>query len=162
MEQITLFEPPYKYIIDSSSILAQKPNDSFPRQVHRSMWRMIERYIEEKLIVTCSEIEEEVQKDDVVGNWLGTTQCDILPIDDSVQRNVRRIVTEHPKMISFSGGKGSSSGDAFLIATAMKYRLIIITQENKDKPNKIPQICKKYGIQTVNLTELCICEKWVF
>lgn len=162
MEQITLFEPPYKYIIDSSSILAQKPNDSFPRQVHRSMWRMIERYIEEKLIVTCSEIEEEVQKDDVVGNWLGTTQCDILPIDDSVQRNVRRIVTEHPKMISFSGGKGSSSGDAFLIATAMKYRLIIITQENKDKPNKIPQICKEYGIQTVNLTELCICEKWVF
>ncbi len=162
MEQITFFDPPYKYIIDSSSILAQKPNDTMPRKVHKSMWRKIEQYIEEKLIVTCSEIEEEVQKDDVVGNWLGTTQCDIIPIDDSVQCNVRQIVTEHPKMISFSGGKGSSSGDAFLIATAMKYRLIIITEEKKGKQNKIPQICSDYGIQSVNLTELCILEGWEF
>ena len=45
----------------------------------------------------------------------------IFQIDDDIQKNVRKIVTEHPKMISFSGGKGSSSGDAFLIATAMKY-----------------------------------------
>jgi hypothetical protein len=65
-------------------------------------------------------------------------------------------------MISFSGGKGSSSGDAFLIATALKYKLIIITEENKEKQNKIPQICKDYGIQTVSLTDLCICEGWVF
>ncbi len=133
MEQLMLFEPPYKYLIDSSSILAQKPTDALPRQVHKSLWEMIEKSIQEQAIATCSEIEEEVKNDNDVGNWLGSKQCVILPIDDEVQRNVRRIVTEHPKMISFSGGKGSSSGDAFLIATAMKYNLTIITEENKDK-----------------------------
>lgn len=148
--------------MDSSSIFAQKATDKFPRQVHKSLWEMIDKSIEEKAIVTCSEIEEEVKKDDKVGKWLSSHQCDILQIDDDVQKNVRRIVTEHPKMINFSEGKGSSSGDAFLIATALKYNLIIITEENKDKQNKIPSVCKDYGIQTVSITELCVLENWVF
>ncbi len=162
MEQLTLFELPYKYIIDSSSILAQKSKDFLPRQVHRSLWEMIDKCIEDKIIVTCSEIEEEVKNDNEVGKWLGSKQCVILPIDDEVQRNVRKIVTEHPKMISFSGENGSSSGDAFLIATAMKYKLTIITEENKGKQNKIPSICKFYEIPTKNITELCISEGWEF
>jgi hypothetical protein len=162
MEQLTLFKPPYKYLIDSSSIMAQKPSDALPRQVHKSLWEMIEKSIQEQTIATCSEIEEEVKNDSIVGDWLGSKQCVILPIDDEIQRNVRRIVTEHPKMISFSGGKGSSSGDAFLIATAMKYNIAIITEEKKDKQNKIPIICKDYGIQTLNITELCVTEGWAF
>lgn len=85
MEQITLFPPPYKYLIDSSSILAQKPTDAFPRLVHRSLWEKIEKSIREKTIATCSEIEEEVKNDDVVGNWLDSHECVVLPIDDEVQ-----------------------------------------------------------------------------
>ena len=138
MEQMTLFTPSYKYLIDSSSILAQKPSDAFPRLVHKSLWAMIEKYIGDQTIVTCSEIEEEVKNDDDVGNWLGSQRCIVLPIDETVQLNVRKIVTEYPRIISFSGGQGSSSGDAFLIATAMKYNLTIITEENKDKQYKIP------------------------
>ena len=88
-------------------------------------------------------------------------QCVVLPIDDEVQLNVRKIVTQHPKMISFSSGQGSSSGDAFLIATAMKYNLTIITEEG-DKKNHIPDICRDYGIRTVNITGLCIAEGWRF
>ena len=162
MEQLTLFKPPYKYLIDSSSIMAQKPSDGLPRQVHKTLWEMIEKSIQEQTIATCSEIEEEVKNDNIVGNWLGSKQCVILPIDDEIQRNVRRIVTEHPKMISFSGGKGSSSGDAFLIATAMKYNLTIITEEKMDKQNKIPIVSKDYGIKTMSITELCVEEGWVF
>ena len=160
MEQIATLS--CKYLIDSSSILAQKPTDAFPRQVHKSLWDKIDKNIEDKTIATCSEIEEEVKNDDLVGNWLRSKQCIIFPIDNEVQKNVRRIVTEHPRMIDFSGGSGSSSGDAFLIATAMKYNLTIITEESKEKQNKIPNVCKDYGIQTVNITELCVAEGWVF
>ena len=53
-------------------------------------------------------------------------------------------------------------GDAFLIATAMKYGLAVITEENPDKPTKIPQICKKYGLQAMNITKLCEVEGWKF
>ena len=76
--------------------------------------------------------------------------------------NVRRIVTDNPKMIEFTGKSGTSSGDAFLVATAMKYGLAVITEENPDKPTKIPQICKKYGLQAMNITKLCEVEGWKF
>ena len=154
MEQLTLFELPYKYIIDASSVFSQKENDSFPRSVHKTLWERIEKMIECQAIVSCSEIEEEVKNDNEVGHWLRDHQCVILPIDDTIQINVRKIVTEHPNMIVFESS-GSSSGDAFLIATAMKYKLTIITEENKKKQIKIPYICSGYGIQTRNITELC-------
>lgn len=162
MEQLTFFNYPYKYLIDASSVFAQKDTDKLPRKIHRSLWSRIDKGIEDKLITTCSEIEEEVKKDDVVAKWLKQNQCFIFPIDDDIQYNVRKIVTEHPRMISFSDKNGSSSGDAFLIATAMKYNLIVITEESKEKQNKIPQICDYYGVRTLNLTELCMEEGWVF
>ena len=140
MEQMTLFdsERPYKYIMDTSSILSQKPGETHTRIVYKSQWERIEEYMRSHSIVTCSEIFEEIQN------------------------NVRKIVTENPKMIEFTGKSGTSSGDAFLIATAMKYGLIIITEENKDKQMKIPQISKKYGITSVNITSLCEMEQWKF
>lgn len=162
MEQLTLFPPPWKYIIDTSAILSQKSNEAHRRNVYKEQWNRIDEYIRNKIIVTCSEIAEEVQ-DKPIQEWLLTQQCVILDIDDEVQNNVRKIVSEHPKMIEFTGGKGgSSSGDAFLIATAMKYNLAVITEENPDKPTKIPQICKCYGIAVLNITELCEQEGWEF
>ena len=112
-------------------------------------------------IVTCSEIFEEI-KDKEIKEWIFSQQCTVLEIDDDIQNNVRKIVTENPKMIEFTGKSGTSSGDAFLIATAMKFGLIIITEENKDKQTKIPQISKKYGITAVNITSLCEMEQWKF
>jgi len=55
-----------------------------------------------------------------------------------------------------------SSGDAFLIATAMKYQIAVITEENKTSPKKIPRICGAYGIPCFNITELAEREGWVF
>ena len=117
--------------------------------------------MKEKVIVTCSEIVDEIKDRDII-SWLNIQRCDVLDIDDEVQMNVRRIVTDNPKMIEFTGKSGTSSGDAFLIATAMKYGLAVITEENSDKPTKIPQICKKYGLQAMNITKLCEVEGWKF
>ena len=153
MEQLTLFSAPYKYIMDTSSILSQKPGEPHTRLVYKSQWENIEHCMKEKVIVTCSEIVDEIKDKDII-SWLNIQQCDVLDIDDEVQMNVRRIVTDNPKMIEFTGKSGTSSGDAFLIATAMKYGLAVITEENPDKPTKIPQICKKYGLQAMNITSL--------
>ena len=161
MEQITLFTLPYKYIIDTSSILSQKPTERNRRTVYKGLWENIEECIVNSIIVTCSEVVEEI-KDKEIQEWLSNHQCRVLEIDDIVQQNVRKIVTENPKMIEFSGKSGSSSGDAFLIATAMKYNLIIITEENPDKQNKIPKISQKYGIAAIDIIGLCEKEGWTF
>ena len=161
MEQMTLFTPPYRYIIDTSSILSQKANEPHRRHIYKNLWMKIDEYIRTGIIVTCSEVAEEI-RDEKIRDWLHLQHCNILDIDDEIQRNVRKIVTEHPKMIEFTSKTGTSSGDAFLIATAMKYNLTIITEENPDKLTKIPQISKCYGLNSVNITGLCDKENWTF
>lgn len=84
----------------------------------------------------------------------------ILPIDDEVQENVKKVVTSNPQLIDFKQIK--SSGDAFLIATAMKYGLTIITEESKKGKKKIPYVCQKLNVPCVDILGLCEKEKWQF
>lgn len=159
MEQLRLIPLPYKYIIDSSSIFSQKPDEPNRRRVFKGLWQNIDNLVKEQVIVTCSEIESEIKDDDLV-DWLHNQQCYVLPITDVVQENVRKIVNEHPELIDFS--KCKSSGDAFLIATAMEYGLTVITEENKTSSKKIPSICKSYNIPCINIIDLCTKENWEF
>ncbi len=164
MAQLTLFGKmhPHIYIIDSSSIFSQKPNDAHRRNVYPSLWEKIDTYIIEQKIVICSEIKEELSDKDIV-EYITELNCIVLEVDDEIQENVIRIVTEYPKLITFDNGKSAgSSGDAFLIATAMKYGLAVITEEKKGPQNRIPYICKALGISCMNIDELCIAEGWKF
>ena len=154
MEQLKLFEEPrpYKYIIDTSSILSQKNNEQNRRTVHKRMWEYIDSLVSDKIIVTCTEIFDEIG-DEEYANWLKSLGCVVLEVDEEIQRNVTTVVTNHPKLIEFKRAK--SSGDAFLIATAIKYDLIIVTEENRDKQNKIPRVASALGIRSMNIIELC-------
>lgn len=71
MEKMTLFdsERPYKYIMDTSSILSQKPGETHTRLVYKSQWERIEEYMRSHSIVTCSEIFEEI-KDKEIKEWI--------------------------------------------------------------------------------------------
>lgn len=159
MEQQTLLPPPYRYIIDTCSILSQKSGEPHRRNVYTTLWERIDELVAGQAIVTCSEIKDEVE-DEPMLQWLVRHQCVVLDIDDDIQLLVAQIVTEHPELIDFKNDK--SSADAFLIATAMKYHLAIVTEENKDSYKKIPQICRAYGIPCYNITELAQQEGWRF
>ena len=161
MEQLSIFPTPYRYIIDTSAILSQKPNELHRRTVHKSQWEKIDELIRDHEIVMCSEIYDEV-KDEEIKKLLTSLSCKVIEIDDDIQKYVRKIVTECPKLISFTERSGTSSGDAFLIWSEMKYNLVIITEENKQKANKIPQVCQKFNLECINILELCEREHWVF
>lgn len=49
-----------KYIIDTSSILSQKDDEPHRRSINKTLWHHMDELIEQKRIVTCSEIIEEV------------------------------------------------------------------------------------------------------
>lgn len=140
-----------KYIIDTSAMLSQKPDEQYRRTVYRSLWGKIDEMVQEQDIVTCSEIATEVQDDDIK-KWMVDQGMQVLPIDDEVQDNVREIVTEvNKELVDFKSNK--SSGDAFLIATAKKYGLTVITEEAQNSPKKIPFTCKKMGIKCMSLLD---------
>lgn len=147
------------YIIDTSSILSQKDDEPHRRTINKTLWNHIDEMISQKRIVTCSEIIEEVN-DDNLKKWFAGLQGEVLPIDDEVQENVRKVVTTNPQLVDFKQIK--SSGDAFLIATAMKYGLTVITEENKKGEKKIPYVCGKLDVPCIDILGLCEREGWSF
>lgn len=149
----------YKYIIDTSAILSQKDNEPHKRKIYRSKWGKIDDLIREKKIVTCSEIASEVE-DDEINVWMKDLNMEIIPIDNDIQENVKKVVSAHKDLVDFKSNK--SSGDVFLIATAMKYNLTVITEENKNSSKKIPSACRTLGINCININDLCEIEHWVF
>ena len=161
VRQMNLFTEklPYKYIIDSSSIFSQKDNEPHRRAVYRGLWDRIEKLMQNKTIVTVSEIADEI-KDKDLETWLRNNRCVVLPISEAIQQNVTQVVTKNPRLVDFKQTK--SSGDAFLIATAIEYGLIIITEENKDSPYKIPKVAGNLGIKAIDINELCVIEGWSF
>ena len=138
-----------KYIIDTSAMLSQKSDEQYRRTVYRSLWNKIDEMVQGQEIVTCSETASKVQDEDIK-RWMAAQRMQVFPIDDEVQDNVREIVTTVNKgLVDFKANK--SSGDAFLIATAKKYGLIVITEEAVNSPKKIPFTCQKMNIKCMNL-----------
>lgn len=157
--QTTLFQLPYRYIMDSCSIFSQKSDEPYRRSVYNTLWQNIDALLKSKDIVICSEIKDEVE-DEELKLWLQMNGCEVLELDPVIQIYVSKIVNEHPNLLNFTNMK--SSGDVFLIATAMKFGIAVITEENKNSPKKIPKICEAYNISCYNLTELAEKEGWTF
>lgn len=149
----------YKYIIDTSAMLSQKDDEAHRRRIYKSQWNNIDELVKNKEIVTCSEIACEVE-DEKVQKWMRENGLVVLPIDDDIQENVKKVVKANKDLVDFKANK--SSGDAFLIATAMKYGLIVITEERKNSPKKIPFTCELLGIDCVSILDLCEREAWAF
>lgn len=160
-QQLSLFpnESPHKYIIDTSSLISQKPNERHPRETYQTLWEKIDFLISSKVIVLSKELKDEIS-DKEIKAILSKLDFSLLSVDEEIQELVTEVVSIQPKLLSFT--QGTSSGDAFLIATAKSYSLTVITEENKDKPNKIPQICKSFHVPCVNILGLCKNEGWKF
>ena len=160
MEQLALFPPPYKYIIDTCSLLEQKDGRAYKKTVHKNLWANIEQLIKDKKIVVCREIADEI-KDEDLQKYLPELGCEILEATAETQAKVVEVVN-NSQLLNYKNRGGQSSGDAFLIATAIVHNLIIITEEKKTDTKKIPMVAKQFDVESISINELCEKEGWVF
>ena len=159
MGTVSRFNAARRYIMDTSSLLSQKENEPHDRKTFVTMWLNIERLIKEQRIVVCSENVDEIH-DEEISKWLSGLQCNVVEIDDEVQRNVIKVVTTYPLLVDIH--KNKSSADPFLIATALKYGLVVVSEEKKGSLKRIPDVCNGLGVDCVNINELCAREQWQF
>ena len=152
-------ESPYMFIIDTSAMLSQKGDEMFRRNVLKSQWESLDEMVRTGKIVTCSEIKDEVQ-DESIKDWMENCSMIVLPLDAEVQGLVKTVVKTNKDLVDFKANK--SSGDAFLIATAMKYRLTVITNENKNSNKKIPYTCQLLNIPCLNIIEFFEAQRFVY
>lgn len=150
---------PYKFIIDTSAMLSQKGNEPYRRTVLRSQWTALDEMVKKEEIVTCSELKGEVQDESII-EWMKTCGMKVLPIDQEIQENVMKVLKANKSLVDFKLNK--SSGDAFLIATAMKYGLTVITNERKNAQTRIPYTCDLLEIPSLSVIEFFEEQHFIF
>lgn len=146
-----------KYVIDSCSLIRLK--EVYPIDVFSPVWERMTELAECGALVSCEEIYEELEsvqgEKDVVLDWAIAHRSIFYPSDELTQEKVLEILGIHPHLLDLK--KAKSSGDPFLIATAMKFRCIVVSDE---KPSggpgkvKIPDVCKHHNIPCIQLLDM--------
>jgi Domain of unknown function (DUF4411) len=158
------------FCIDDSSLMEltrQYPRGRFP-----SLWQRVEGLVEIGRLIAPKEVHKEIQQgDDSLVAWAKKMSKMFKPLDSDQAKRVSEVLAECPALIDPMSE--TPQADPFLIALAkdgneaqtevlLKTKHVVVTQEGKNKPNKIPQLCTRLGIECIRLLDMFEREGWEF
>lgn len=146
-----------KYAIDACALIDACAFYPIDKQVFAPVWNTLAQLFEQGRLISSCEILEE-HRDEKLQTWLKPYRGCFLPLNDEIQACAKRILVDYPQLIRVRSKKASSSSaDPFLIGTAIENKCIIVTNETGKGDNpicvKIPDVCKKYKVQCINLKD---------
>lgn len=144
-----------KYAIDTCSLINASKNYNLNKKAFEHIWGRFHELIEMGCLISTSEVLDEI-KDDDLAEWSKVHYSLFLPLTEAVQKKTSEILHDYPTIIKMKS-TGNSNADPFLIATAILENATIVSDERvgdeKTHDFHIPNICKKYGIECITLTE---------
>lgn len=158
------------YYIDTCSLFEMKNN--YPMDVFVSPWKNIIQLIRESRLFAPEEVFKEIIKgDDELNKWVSRKKKLFIKPDQEQLTILAELLKKYPFLAHAQ--KCGPNADPWLIALALAKRTqpmtsmlnvqhIIVTEESKTKPNKIPAVCKDYHLQCITLIELFRIERWQF
>lgn len=162
-----LFVQP-KYTIDTSSLLALlNPGEKYYRGLFKNLWSDFERLCDEGKIISHIEVQKEIKDGGIadqvawVKRYKRIFQKYNLPGEENV---IRQIGLNGAHSVSFLQQEKLKSvhADPWLVAQAKVEGLMVINEEAKNSPKKIPQICTTLGIKSINIYDLIQEEGWSY
>ena len=145
-----------KYVIDTCSLTALRrlyPLDMFP-----GVWEKLGLLAETGLLISSTEVWDELQAQEALQDesykWAKDHKDIFYPLEDNVQRQAQEVLAAHPRLLDL---KKNSSGDPFIIATAIVYSCAVVTEEKPSGGSnklKIPDVCSAYGVKCFPLLEM--------
>jgi hypothetical protein len=149
----TLFDgqEPEVYLIDSSAWF-----NIDEKEDHEQIWQNIYRLIEEKRIVICSAVFEEIGNSEVYGRLKPheavLKEGDLPSTDIEYLQLIGKITRDHPAMSKARSRKFAA--DPYVVALASIQRYTVVADESNERANrKIPGACKKLGVCYMTLPE---------
>lgn len=141
------------YAIDASSLIEAAKNYNLKLPVFQPIWKKFSEMFEEGALISSIEVFEELKDDDLV-EWIKPYKKSFIKLTESIQQNVTEVLKENAQLINLKKNKKSSSnGDPFLIATALEYGAVVVTNEKPSSDIKIPAVCKKFNLRSINLNQ---------
>ena len=158
------------YIIDTSSLI--ELNLRYPIDVFPSLWKNVEKLIERGLLISHSEVLKEIsKKDDSLYKWVVKQKNFFRSITPYQIKIVKDILAKYPSLSK--SDNEIAAADPFVIAIAIelgqqtsllgkKQRIIVTEEQLRGNRIKMPFVCKDYGIDCINIIEMCREEGWKF
>jgi len=158
------------YIMDSSSLIElnrHNPIDVFP-----SVWRNMESLISKGLLVAPTEVLNEItERDDQLAKW---AKEQTRFFRDPTQKQIeilKGILKAYPSMVREDR---KYDADPWVIALAIEMttnsqqtltpiKRIVVTEEKlRGERIRIPFVCQKYNIDSIDIIEMFRMEGWKF
>jgi hypothetical protein len=125
-------------------------------------------------LIAPEEVKEELL-DNELKKWIRNKKKMFIKPDEEQIKMVKDILKKFPFLAKLEK-LGGPNADPWIIALAIILKnkkdqtlfpeeydeYIILTEESKNKPNRIPAVAEQYGIESINLRELFQKEGWKF
>lgn len=152
------------YVIDTSALIRLEYTFKYDNPVFVAIWEEIEDMIGQECFITIDFVENEINsyegKEDFLQNWIKKwKKLLVVPTDSETFNAAISIINEEYNSGFFDAKKlaiGQEEADPYLIAYCKVHDCVLITNESKIKPNKIPNVSKKNGVKCIDMNEFLI------
>ena len=151
------------YCIDTCAILDLWFR-RYPRDVFPALWKRIEELISQGKIIAPKQVKEELKQKSIhVFNWVKNRRGMIIDNEPEQIECAKKIQNDFKGLVDPL--KTRTAADPFLIALAKVRNWTVITTESvslRPERPKIPNVCRKLGIECIDLVTFFRREHWVF
>ena len=152
------------YVIDTSGLIMLESTFKYDNPVFSAIWEEIEDLVKQGRFRTIDFVEEEINsyegKEDFLKKWVKKWKKTFVFQTDAECINAAiPIINEEYNTGFFNAKKladGKEEADPYLIAYCKVNNCVLITNENKNKPNKIPGVSAKNGVKCIDIYDFFI------
>lgn len=153
--QLKLAEMPQAFCIDASALVDLKRWYPQDMKTFLPIWKEIELLIERGRLISPLEVQKEILLgNDEIVKWCKKNKIIFKDVDACQIQEIQNVQDEYDKGYwAKEINKDGNWGDPWIIALSICEEAIIVTNENKEKPNRIPAISRAFNITCLQLLE---------
>lgn len=149
------------YVIDTSGLLRLDVNFKRENPVFIAIWEEIEDLIVQGRFHIIDFVEQEINdyegKEEFLKQWVKKWKKRLVVETDVGSFNAAKQIINAEYNTGFLNAskqaEGKEEADPYLIGYCMVYGCVLITDESKLKPNKIPAVAEKNGVKCIDVFE---------
>ena len=149
------------YIIDKSGLIRIESTFKYDNPVFKAIWEEIEDLIGQGCFKTIDFVEDEINsyegKEEFLKIWVKKWKKHFVVQTDAACINAAIPIINQEYQSGFFNAKkladGKEEADPYLIAYCKVNNCVLITNESKTKPNKIPGVSIKNGVKCIDIID---------
>ncbi len=149
------------YVIDTSALMRLDFNFKRGNPVFTAIWEEIEDLIRQGCFKTIDFVEQEINeyrgKEVFLKEWIKKWRKLLVVNTDIASFNAAKPIINEEYHTGFltpnKQAEGKEEADPYLIGYCKVHNYVLITDENKLKPNRIPAVAHKNGVKCIDIYE---------